>query len=68
MKESKYVMKIMSIYGGLAEKEDQRDSHRAYIENGEVKNTTFKYKIPFANHFLFRHMIDNNNGIRHQVP
>ena len=61
-------MKIMSTYGGLTEKEDQRDSHRAHIVNGEVQNTTFKYKIPFANYFLFQHMIDGNNSIRHQVP
>ena len=41
MKEPDYVMKIMSTYGGLTEKEDQRDSHRAHIVNGEVQNTTF---------------------------
>ena len=63
MKELDYVMKIMSTYGGLTVQEDQRDSIRAYYENGEIKNCTFKYMIPFANHFLYRHMVDDHNSI-----
>ena len=68
MREPDYVMKIMSTYGGLTVQEDQRDSIRAYYENGEIKNCTFKYMIPFANHFLYRHMVNDHNSIQHQVP
>ena len=29
---------------------------------------TFKYKIPFSNHFDYRHIVDDHNGIRHMKP
>ena len=34
----------------------------------DLKKITFKYMIPFANHFDYRHMVDDRNGIRYQVP
>ena len=68
MKEPEYVMKIMSTYGGLLENDGQKDSVRKYKVDGEGKETTFKYTIPFSNHFNYRHIVDDHNGIRHQVP
>ena len=52
MKEPDYVMKIMSMHGGLTVLKDQKDSTRTYTEDGEAKTTTCKYTIPFINHFL----------------
>ena len=68
MKEPDYVMKIMSTYGGLIENDWQKDSVRTFQDSGETKNVTFKYKIPFSNHFDYRHVVDDHNNIRHQVP
>ena len=68
MKEPKYVVKIMSTYGGLLENDGQKDSVRKYRVDGEDKETTFKYTIPFSNHFDYRHIVDDHNAIRHQVP
>ena len=54
MKELEYVlMKIMSTYGGLNEKDGQHESRRTYKNLSNKKVTTvFKYKEQFANHFL----------------
>ena len=53
MKEPEYVMKIMSTYGGLIEKDGQHESRRTYTNLSNEKVTTvFKYKEPFAKHFF----------------
>ena len=45
MKEPEYVMKIMSTYGGLIEKDGQHESRRTYKNLSNKKVTTvFKYK------------------------
>ena len=69
MKEPEYVMKIMSTYGGLVEKDGQHESKRVYknIENREV-TVFFKYKEPFSNHFNYRHAVDDHNNLRHLTP
>ena len=61
------MMQIMSTYGGLLENDGQKDSVRKYKVDGEDKETTFKYAIPFSNQFDYRHIVDDHNGIRHQV-
>ena len=69
MKEPEYVMKIMSTYGGLIEKDGQRESRRTYTNLANEKvTTTFKYKEPFANHFYYRHAVDDHNNLRHLTP
>lgn len=68
MKEPEYVMKIMSTYGGLLENDHQKESLRKYKVDGEDREKRFKYTIPFSNHFDYRHMVDDHNSIRHQVP
>jgi hypothetical protein len=66
MKDSGYTMKIMSTYGSLLVKDGQRDSIRTYT-NAAGQNVTkkFKYTEPFANHFLYRHCVDDHNNLRH---
>jgi hypothetical protein len=66
MKDSGYTMKIMSTYGSLLVKDGQKDSVRNY-KNAEGQNVTkkFKYTEPFANHFLYRHCVDDHNNLRH---
>ena len=68
MKEPDYVIKIMSTYGGLFEKDGQKTSERKFKVGGEDNVVTFKYKIPFSNHFDYRHIVDDHNGIRHMKP
>ena len=66
MKEPEYVMKIMATYSGLMVKEEQRESLRKYVGDGENKETSFKYATPFANYFDYRHVVDDHNNLRHQ--
>ena len=69
MKEPDYVMKIMTTYGGLTVKTGQRESKRVYMDkDGENTTKKFQYTEPFANHFDFRHIVDDHNNLRHQVP
>ena len=68
MKEPDYVMKIMSTYGGLFEKDGQKTSKRSFRIGNEDHNVEFKYKIPFSNHFDYRGVVDNHNGLRHMKP
>ena len=68
MKEPDYVMKIMSTYGALIEPPDQRESIRTYKKGGLSVTDTFKYKEPFANHFAYRHAVDDHNNLRHRLP
>ena len=68
MKEPDYVMKIMSTYGGLIEKDGQKLSERKYKVGNEERSSSFRYKIPFSNHFDYRHVVDDHNGLRHMKP
>ena len=63
-KEPDYVMKIMSTFGTLEEKEDHQ-TRRTYKKNGEQISTVFNYIEPVSNHFRFRHQIDDHNNRRH---
>lgn len=70
MKEEDYVMKIMSTYGSLEDHPDQHtaETRRTYKRNGVTTKKEFKYKIPFGNHFRYRHAVDDHNNLRHQSP
>ena len=69
MKEPKYVMKIMSTFGSLLVDEYGKQRKRKYKDasNNDV-DTTFRYTMPFANHFKYRHAVDDHNHLRHQIP
>jgi hypothetical protein len=64
LKDLGYTMKIMSTYGCLLVMDGQIDSIRNY-QNAAGKNVTkkLKYTKPFANHFLYRHCVDDHNHI-----
>ena len=66
LKEPNYVMKIMSTYGGLIDPPRQRkDAIRTLLDGSTI---TYKYTEPFANHFDYRHCVDDHNNLRHQTP
>ena len=69
LKEPNYTMKIMSTYGGLVEPPNQPESKRIFKNtSGERVTVNFEYKEPFANHFNFRHAVDDHNNLRHGLP
>ena len=68
LKEPDYTMKLMSTYGGLIVPKNQKLSKRIWKGRGKTKITTFQYTEPFANHFYFRHAVDDHSNLRHEVP
>ena len=68
LKEPDYLMKLMSTYGGLTVPSNQKVSQRVWKEGGETKTTSFQYTAPFANHFNYRHAVDDHNNLRHGIP
>jgi hypothetical protein len=69
MKDKDWVMKLMSTYGGLMDHPTHPAVRRVFKNNnGSYTNKFFKYKEPFANHYLYRHAVDDHNHLRHAVP
>ena len=66
MKEPDYTMKLMATYGSLVVKGDKNKRNVRYV-NGE-KIADFLYQEPFANHFAYRHVVDDHNNHRHSHP
>ena len=60
MKESDYVMSLMSTYG-TNEWCGQEVCHD-WKENGIRKSTTFQYPEVVDNNFKYRHYVDDHNG------
>ena len=63
MKESDYVMSLMSTYG--TNKWCGQEVHHDWKENGIKKSTTFRYPEVVDNHFKYRHYVDDHNGKQH---
>jgi hypothetical protein len=61
MKDIDYTMKLMSTYGSPLVNPDTPEKYR--VVNGVV--TPIKYTEPFANHYLYRHAVDDHNNLRH---
>ena len=70
MKEPDYVMKIMTTYGRLVAKSNQKESKRKWVDESsrQEHEKSFQYTEPFSNHFEYRHIVDDHNNLRHQVP
>ena len=69
LREPDYYMKLMAAYGAVIENVKYRTNHRTYKDsNGDIVSTSFNYSQVFANHFLYRHLIDDHNNLRHMVP
>ena len=60
MKESDYIMSLMSTYG--TNEWCGREVHRDWKENGVKESTTFRYPEVVDNHFKYRHYVDDHNG------
>jgi len=65
MKEPDYTMMLMSTYGCLVTKDNQKLSYRQWEKNGVSQLSTFKYTETFANHFGYRGAVDDHNNKRH---
>jgi hypothetical protein len=67
LKEEDYVMKIMATYGSInCPPIWQRVKARRTIANDT--KVEFEYIDPVANHFDYRHCVDNNNHLQHMRP
>jgi Transposase IS4 len=66
MKESKYVMSLMSTYGTLEEIEDGGTMRKVQNFAGMPTTIRFKYTELFYNHYKYRHAVDDHNNNRHQ--
>ena len=71
MKDKDFVMKLMSTYGGLVVDSDQQKTFR-WFKGARASDTAtlkyFRYEEPFANHYKYRHCVDDHNNLRHSVP
>ena len=56
-----WVMKLFTTYGTTFPQTDSEQKYRR-LENNSV---TFQYTEPFANHYRFRHAVDDHNNLRH---
>jgi hypothetical protein len=66
MKDVDYTMKLMSTYGFLVPRPNAPDKQRTETTAGGAKVLhTFKYTVPFENHFLYRYCVDDRNNLRH---
>ena len=69
LKEPEYYMKMMSTYGAGMEDYTFRKNKRTYKkEDGSWVTAFFHYTEVFANHFRFRHAVDDHNNLRHKLP
>lgn len=68
LKEPDYISSQMATYGCMMQngKETSRETRD---EDGEkITEHAFKYNDTFDNHFTYRHIVDDHNNLRHQVP
>ena len=71
MKDKDFVMKLMSTYGSLTVSDNQKATRRYYKstdKSSPVQMKQFKYCEPFANHYLYRHSVDDHNNLRQSMP
>lgn len=69
MKDLDFNMKLMCTYGTVNVDPMQKDTRRHHKDGSNKGQATFfKYPIPFANHFKYRHSVDDHNNLRQQCP
>ena len=68
LKEPAYTMKIMSTYAGLVAPHNPFEVNRHYVFNQQEVKASFKLQDPFANHYLYRHAVDDHNNVQHALP
>ena len=68
LKEPQYVMKLMSTYAGLVDPFKRYEVNRHYVHEEKEIKSSFNLQEPFANHYLYRHAVDDHNNVRHSLP
>ena len=66
MKDVDYTMKLMTTYGSLTQ--NNIECKVAYRNDSSGNQKSFNYTECFANHFKYRHNIDDHNNLRHATP
>ena len=67
MKETDYIMQIISTYGTLAMMGEEKHHH--VMVSGTKQVITYKYPEVVHNHYQYRDMIDNHNSQQmHPIP
>ena len=67
MRDVDYNSMLMSTYGGLTIKPAQSDTMRTVRAGDEKTTKTFKYHQPFADYYIYRHVVDDHNNYRHDA-
>lgn len=65
MKESAYTMQMMSTYGTSEEMQAAGTRHSFTNDSGELTTKQFNYTEVYANHYCYRHQVDDHNNRRH---
>ena len=65
MKESGYIMSLMSTYGTMTRLGEEKN--HSWKEDGVTKTAKFKYPEVVYNQYKYRHMVDDHNT-RRQLP
>ena len=69
MKEPAFVMKMMATYGDMEVASHQEKTRRFYTnDTGDTIRREFNYTTVYANHFMYRHIVDDHNKFRHSLP
>ena len=68
LKEPQYVMKLMSTYAGLVDPFQRYEVNRHYVHEEKEIKSSFNLQEPFANHYLYRHAVDDHNNVQHSLP
>ena len=64
LQEPSYTSMMMSTYGSIGETDYEA---KRFIE-GTKEEIHFRLNDVFANHFKYRHAVDDHNHLRHQIP
>ena len=67
LKEPAYTMKIMSTYAGLVAPYKPYEVNRHFMHNQQEVQASFNLQEPFANHYLYRHAVDDHNNVGHAL-
>ena len=68
IRESNYVMIMMTTGGRLLEDDACKETVRIWNENGENVVNNFKHKLSFDCNFSYHHEVDDHNNLIHALP
>ena len=67
-KEPTYVTRMIATGGRLLADDTQKENVIRWKENREDLVKKFKYKMLFDWNFCYRHVVDDHNKLRHELP